>query len=168
MKAGWDPGFHAYDIYRLTIEDTRFFNTTRPYSELGYMLGSKSEQYINLLHTQNVKPNWNLAFQYRLINAPGFLQNQNTNHNNYRFNSWYQSKNKRYSNFFILVANNLQSGDNGGIQNIDALDSSAYKNRSGIPVKLGQDQVTSTNFFSTSIPTGTKYRDLNLCVSNMI
>lgn len=162
MKAGWDAGFHAFDIYKLTIQDTRFYNTTRPYSELGYMLGSKAEQLINLLHTQNIKPNWNFALQYKLINSPGFLQNHNTNHNSYRFNSWYQSKNKRYSNFFILVANNLQSGENGGIQDIKQLDSSAYKNRQGIPVRLGQDQVTSTNFFTTSIPTGNKYRDINI------
>ena len=161
MKAGWDPGFHAYDVYRLTLEDTRFFNTTRPYSELGYLLGSRAEQLINLLHTQNVKPNWNLAFQYRLINSPGFLQNQNTNHNNYRFNSWYQSNNKRYSNFFVIYANNLQSGENGGIESDDLLDSSGFKNRIGIPVKLGAPQVGSTNFFSTKIPTGTKYRDVN-------
>ena len=162
MKPGWDPGFHSYDIYRLTLEDTRFFNTTRPYSELSYMLGSKAEQLINLLHTQNVQPNWNLSFQYRLINSPGFLQNQNTNHNNYRFTSWYQSKNKRYNNLFVLYANNLQAGENGGIESADLLDSSGFKNRIGIPVKLGAPQVGSTNFFSTNIPTGSKYRDVNL------
>ncbi len=160
-KSGWDAGFHSYDIYRLTLEDTRFFNTTRPYSELAYMLGSKAEQYINLLHTQNVKPNWNLSFQYRLVNSPGFFQNQNTNHNNYRFTSWYQSNNKRYSNFFILYANNIQSAENGGIESDKLLDSSGFKNRVGIPVKLGQEQVGSTNFFSTNIPTGTKYKDIN-------
>jgi hypothetical protein len=162
MKAGWDAGFHGYDIYRLTIDDTRFYNTTRPYSELGYMLGSKAEQLINLVHTQNIKPNWNIALQYRLINSPGYLQNHNTNHNSYRANSWYQSKNKRYSNFFILVANNLQSGENGGIRNdLNYLDSTSFKDRRSIPTKLGQIQQTTTNFFSTKIPTGTKYRDFN-------
>ena len=162
-KAGWDAGFHAYDIYRLTIEETRFYNTTRPYSELGYMLGSKAEQFINLVHTQNIKPNWNIALQYRLTNSPGFYQNQRTNHNNYRLNSWYQSKNKRYSNFFIILANNLQSGENGGIRNdLPYLDSSAFRERFSIPTKLGQLQPNSNNFFTTNIPTGTKYRDLNI------
>ena len=117
LKAGWDPGFHVLDVYKFKLEDTRFYNTTRPYSEIGYLLGSKSEQMIHLLHSQNIKPNWNVAFQYRLINSPGFVQNLNTNHNNYRFNSWYQSPNKRYSNFFVVVANTLQSSENGGIKN---------------------------------------------------
>jgi len=163
VKAGWDAGFHSYYLYRLKLEETKFYNTTRPYSELGYLLGSKAEQVIDLLHTQNIKPNWNFGFQYRLINSPGFLQNQNTNHNSYRINSWYQSKNKRYSNFFVALANNLQAAENGGIENdIPYLDSSGFQNRIGIPVKLGADQVGSTNFFSTKIPTGTKYRDFHL------
>ncbi len=163
LKSGWDPGFHAFDIYKFSLHETRLYNTTRPYSELGYVLGSKSEQMINLIHSQNIKPYWNVAFQYRLINSPGFLQNHNANHNNYRLNSWYQSPNKRYSNFFVLVANTLNSSENGGIRNdIPYLDSSAFKDRSGIPVKLGAPTVNSTNFFTTRVGTGNKYRETEI------
>ncbi|HCL05084.1 MAG TPA: hypothetical protein DHW64_03570, partial [Chitinophagaceae bacterium] len=42
MKAGFDPGFHAYDIYRYTTTNTRLYQTTRPYTELSYLLGSKA------------------------------------------------------------------------------------------------------------------------------
>lgn len=160
MNAGWDHGFHAYDIYNLTVGDARFYNTTRPYAEINYMLGSKSEQFIRLFHTQNLKPNWNMSFEYRLINAPGYFQNQNTNHNNYRFTSWYQSKNKRYQNFIVVVGNKLQSGENGGIRtDNNYLDSAggAYDERSNIPTNLGPDQPGSRNFFSTSIATGSYY-----------
>lgn len=82
LKPGWDPGFHAFDIYKLKPEEIRFFNTTRPYSELNYFLGSRTEQIIEVMHTQNIQPNWNASFRYRFINSPGFFQNQNTNHNN--------------------------------------------------------------------------------------
>ncbi|HEX2533838.1 MAG TPA: putative porin, partial [Chitinophagaceae bacterium] len=88
---GWDPGFHAYDAYRWRLADTRFFNTTRPYTELGFVLGAGQQQMLEVLHTQNVKPHWNAAFQYRLINAPGFFSNQQAKHNNYQITSWYQS-----------------------------------------------------------------------------
>ncbi len=157
MRAGWDAGFHAYDIYNFTVAETRFYNTTRPYSEIGYMIGSVAEQMIHLMHTQNIKPNWNASFQYRLINSPGTFQNQNTNHSNYRFTSWYQSKNKRYQNFFVLVGNKLISGENGGIkENGNYLDSGAYADsRFNIPTKLGPLQQASRNFFSTNIATGT-------------
>lgn len=157
MKSGWDHGFHAYDVYNFTVAETRFYNTTRPYSEIGYLIGSVAEQMIHLLHTQNIKPNWNASFQYRLINSPGTFQNQNTNHSNYRLTSWYQSKNKRYQNFFVLVGNKLISGDNGGIQNNgNYLDSGAYSDsRFNIPTQLGPFQLASRNFFSTNIVTGT-------------
>ncbi len=109
MISGWDAGWHALDLYVFQPDDTRFYNTTKPYSELGYLLGAKTEQIIDLLHTQNVLPNWNMAFEYRLINSPGSFQNQSSNHNNYRFSSWYQSPNKRYQSFFILVGSKLQA-----------------------------------------------------------
>ncbi|MBC7850143.1 MAG: hypothetical protein H7Y31_10430 [Chitinophagaceae bacterium] len=159
MEAGWDHGFHAYDPYNFTIDETRFFNTTRPYSEIGYMVGTGLEQLINILHTQNIKPNWNASIQYRLINSPGIFQNQNTSHNSYRLTSWYQSKNKRYSNFFIIVANKLGSGDNGGISSeANYLDSSSYlDSRFNIPTQIGGSQLANRNPFSTDIATGTTF-----------
>jgi hypothetical protein len=109
FSAGFDPGFHALDIYKWKLENVRFFNTTRPYSAITYQLGSRVEQMIELMHTQNIKPNWNFLFQYRLINSPGFFKNQKTNHNNYLLSSLFQSKNKRYNNYFVLLGNKLQS-----------------------------------------------------------
>lgn len=158
MQSGWDHGFHAYDNYNFTVAETRFFNTTRPYTELNYLLGSRAEQMINIVHTQNIGPTLNLGIQYRLINSPGLFQNANTNHNNYRFTSWYQSKNKRYQNFIIILGNKLQSGENGGIKtDTNYLDQTGYKERSSVPTQLGTTQVNSRNFFSTYIGTGTFY-----------
>ena len=158
LKAGWDPGLHAYDVYAFNIQETRFFTTTRPYSEVGYLLGSKSEQLIHLLHTQNIRPNWNASIQYRLINSPGFFQNQNTNHNNYRLGSFYQSRNKRYHNFLVIVGNKLQSAENGGIrQDANYLDSNAFSDdRFKIPTQIGFVEDRGRNFFSSTINTGTK------------
>ena len=159
MKPGWDHGFHAYDAYNLNEYETRFFNTTRPFTEIQYQIGSKLEQVLGLIHTQNIMPNWNASFQYRLVNSPGIFRNQNTNHNNYRFSSWYQSKNKRYQNFVVVVGNKLQSAENGGISDVNFLDSSGtFSDRSGIPTRIGpKERGTSTNFFANSITTGSRY-----------
>lgn len=156
MQSGWDHGFHAYDNYLFNAAETRFYTTTRPYSELNYLLGSRAEQMINLVHTQNVRPNWNLGIQYRLINSPGLFQNANVNHNNYRFSSWYQSPNKRYQNFVVLVGNKLQSGENGGISTTqNYMKITGYEERANIPSQLGRDTVATRNFFETNIGTGT-------------
>lgn len=163
LRAGWDPGFHAFDVYKWKLEKVRFFNTTRPYSELNYMLGSRAEQIIELLHTQNIKPNWNFLAQYRLVNAPGFFKNQKTNHNNYLFTSWYEAVNKRYNAYLVVLGNKLQAGENGGIQDTaNFLDNPIYKDRFNIYTKLGGDPAYGTNFFSTDVGTGNRYKDFTV------
>ncbi len=163
MKAGWDPGFHAFDVYKWSVENARFFTTTRPYSEINYFLGSRVEQIIEILHTQNIKPNWNASFRYRLINSPGFFKNQKTAHYNYLFTSWFQSISKRYTNYIVVLGNKLQSAENGGIKNDhDYLNDPVYKDRFNIPTNLGGDPEFGRDPFSTQITTGNKYRDFGI------
>lgn len=159
MRSGWDHGFHSFDTYNFTLDQTRFYTTTRPYSEIGYLLGSKAEQMVHLLHTQNIKPNWNASFQYRMINSPGTFQSQNTNLNHYRFTSWYQGKRKRYQNFLVILGNKMASAENGGIlQDENYLtDPSFQDNQYKIPVQLGNGSSLNRNFFSSNIGTGSFY-----------
>ncbi len=159
MQSGWDAGFHAYDLYLFKTEDTRLFNTTKPYTELGYMQASQTETFVDLIHTQNVKPNWNLGGEFRLINSLGTFGNANTNHTNYRLSSWYQSHSKRYQNFFVMVVNKINASENGGLVNPADLDSSQYSNQGTVPVKLGNNLARgSGNLFSSTVTTGTRYR----------
>lgn len=162
MQAGFDPGFHVFDIYRFTMEKARFFNTTRPYSELSYQIASRLEQIIELLYTQNIKPNWNFMFQYRAINSPGYYKNQKTNHNNYLFTSWYQSENKRYNAYLAIVGNKIQAGENGGLKNTSDLDSSIYKDRFNIYTNMGGNTSYSPDPFNTDIGTGNRYNDFTV------
>lgn len=164
MKSGWDAGFHALDVYKFTLEKARFFTTTRQYSEINYMLASKAEQYINLLHTQNIRPNWNAHFEYRLITAPGIYKNQKTSHNNYLLTNWIHSANKRYNNYFILVANKLQNTENGGIKDDgkNYLDDPLFSERFRIPTNIGGDALYDFKFLNTNIKSGNKYSDFNV------
>ena len=161
LQTGFDPGFHAFDVYKWKPESARFFNTTRPYTELGYILGSQTQQMIEILHTQNIKPYWNFSLQYRLINAPGFFKNQKTNHNNYQITSWYQGPKKRYSNFLVVTGNVLQAGENGGILQESFLDSSKFNERYSIPTRLGGNTPFGRDFFSSRLTTGNRYKELH-------
>lgn len=156
LKPGFDAGFHGYDTYKFKIEDTRIFQTTRPYTELDYLLGGKQEQTIKILHTQNIKPAWNALFEYRFINAPGNLKNSNTSHANIRLATSFATKNKRYSGFALFISNRNRSSENGGIQSDTFLTSpnKAYDERFNIPTWLGGDGDYGTNFFTSSISTG--------------
>ena len=158
LRPGWDEGLHALDIYKFKLENTKFFHTTKPYTQLTYLLASGKEQFVNALHTQNILPSWNFGFEYKLISAPGFFKTQNTSHNSYRLFSNYQGKKKRYAAYLVLVGNKLKASENGGIRNNANLDSSKYADRFVIPVNLGGDP-QQKNVFSTNVSTGNNYSD---------
>jgi len=158
-RPGWDAGFHAFDIYRFTLEGTKFYKTTRPYSQLSYQLASGKEQMIKAFHTQNPRPNWNFGLDYRLIAAPGFFVTQNTNHKSFRLFSTYQGKRKRYAAYFVLLGNTLKNSENGGIKSDSLLSDKNKKKRFSIPVNLGGANLFEPNPFNASVTTGNVYRD---------
>lgn len=162
LKTGWDAGFHAFDVYKSTVENTKFFKTTKPFSSLSYQLASGKEQMLKALHTQNPRPNFNAGFDYRLISAPGFFLTQNTNHNSYRLFSNYQGKRKRYNAYFVLVGNTIRASQNGGIQNDSFLLDPNRKDRFSVPVNLGNSGQFSNNPFVTTVSTGNNYKDFNV------
>jgi Putative porin len=161
-KPGWDAGFHAFDIYRYTLEESKFYKTNKPFSQLSYQLASGKEQIIRALHTQNPRPNWGFGFDYRLISAPGFFTNQNTNHKSYRLFSNYQGKRKRYAAFLILLGNTNKVSENGGITYDSSLSDPNLKKRFSIDVNLGNSSNSEFNPFNTTITTGNVYKDFNV------
>ena len=160
-KPGWDAGFHAFDIYKFKLADTKFYRTTGPYSMLGYQIASGKEQMIQAVHTQSPRPNMNFAFEYRLISAPGFFVTQNTNHNNIRFSGIYGGKRKRYNGSVILISNALKAAENGGITSDAFLKDPNRKERFSIPVNLGGALPYQPNPFQTSVKTGNTYKERN-------
>ena len=159
LTSGWDAGFHAFDVYKFSIENTRFYQTTRPYTLLSYLLASETEQVVGVLHTQNIKPNWNAGIDYRLISAPGTFQTQNTNHNNYRFFSNYQGKRKRYAANLVLLGNQIASSENGGIRDNSSLADPTLKRRIAVPVNLSDNAELGNQVYATKIVTGNKQKE---------
>jgi hypothetical protein len=153
MNPGFDAGFHAFDVYRFTLDSTKFYNTTRPYSLLRYMIGSKQEQLIEVLFTQNPRPNFNFGFHLRKINAPGFFQNENTDDNSYNVFAHYNTKNKRYNAYISFVGNKIHAGENGGITNDSSLSQPLYTDRRTVPVNLGGASAFSIGFFAAPVAT---------------
>ena len=163
-KPGWDAGFHAFDVYRYTLEETKFYKTNRPFTQLSYQLASGKEQMIRALHTQSPRPNFSFGFDYRLISAPGFFTNQNANHKNYRLFSNYQGKRKRYAAFIILVGNTIKNSENGGIRYDSSLSNPNLKERFSVDVNLGNDYKYTANPFNTTVNTGNVYKDFTVFV----
>jgi len=163
-KPGWDAGFHAFDIYRYTLEETKFYKTNRPFSQLGYQLASGKEQMIKALHTQNPRPNLGFGFDYRLISAPGFFVTQNTNHKSYRLFGNYQGRRKRYAAFLTVLGNTIKNSENGGIISDSSLKNPNYKKRFSVPVNLGSAANYEPNPFQSSVTTGNIYKDFTVFI----
>ena len=163
-KPGWDAGFHAFDIYRYTLEESKFYKTNKPFTQLSYQLASGKEQMIRALHTQNPRPNLGFGFDYRLISAPGFFRNQNTNHKSYRLFGNYQGKRKKYAAFIILVGNTNKASENGGIKFDSSISNPNLSKRFSVDVNLSNKNTAEFNPFNTTITTGNVYKDFTFFV----
>jgi len=138
-RTGPTLGYHVYDVYRYNADSLNYYNTNRPYSFFTYQLGAKLEQLANLMHTQNIKPNWNFAIGYRKINSPGFYNIQRTNHDNANLSTHYQSRKLHYELFGGLVYNKEQQDENGGMTSDTFLTDPNYTDRRTIPVNFRND-----------------------------
>lgn len=112
---GFDPGFHALDLYAMTHDDVIYYKARTPFSSLYYVSGG--EQILQVTHSQNIKPNWNFGANYNRITSNGSYQRQRGDHFNAAVFTWYQSPSKRYNLFANAVFNTLKAQENGGLPN---------------------------------------------------
>ena len=162
MNAGFDAGFHAYDVYQYKLEDTRFFQATRPYSELGYIIAARAEQTVSVLYTQNIKPTWNGTFDFRFVTSPGSLKNLQNSNRSLRISTSFKTKKLRYSGFVAWISNKVSAGESGGIVSDTFLKDLRYKDRFLVPTKLGGDGQFNANFFASREVTGAFYKNSTL------
>ncbi len=116
-KVGFDIGLHALDDYLLKPEDVNYYRARTPFTNLYYVNGALKEQVFRVTHTQNIKPNWNIGFNFNRIGSVGFYPRQKADHLEAAIFTWYESKSKRYNLLGNLNFNNLKMPENGSILN---------------------------------------------------
>ena len=116
-KIGFDPGFHALDHYLMTQDDVKYYRARSPYTDLYYVNGSFQEQIFKVIHSQNIKPNWNFGANYNRVGAEGFYKNQDADHLNAALFTWYESPGKRYNLLANALFNTIKAGENGSTSN---------------------------------------------------
>jgi hypothetical protein len=143
-RLGPTLGYHVYDPYRYNPDSLKFYTTNRPYSSFAYELGSKLEQTASIMHTQNVRPNWNVSVQYRKISSPGFYQIQRSNHDNAWLSTNYRSLDKHYTLSAGMVYNKEQHDENGGIAVPAELNDPVYNDRRTVDVAYENSEYSIT------------------------
>ncbi|PAW95245.1 hypothetical protein CKK33_17750 [Mucilaginibacter sp. MD40] len=139
---GFDEGQHALDAYLVNPQDLNYFNARAPYTLLSLYstIGGTKEQLFKALHTQNVKPNWNVGFLLNFNGSKGYYSTNNVLSQNVSdftagVFTWYHSVNKRYNLLANLLFNNLKAPETGSILKQDIFTNPSF-DKTGEPVRL--------------------------------
>lgn len=116
---GFDMGYHFFDRYMIGPKDIKYYQARARYTELYYVspLGGKQEEKFHVLHSQNVKPNWNVGGFYGKTGSQGYYAGQVSDILNASLWNWYESENKRYTLLANATFNTVKSYENGSILN---------------------------------------------------
>src|SRR5205823_5715550 len=102
-------------------------------------------------HTQNIKPWWNFAIDYRKVNSPGFYKIQRNNHDAASFTTHYQSKDHHYELYGALIYNKMQHDENGGIVSDSELLDPNYTDRRTLHVAFDNQTYSLTRSSITNM-----------------
>lgn len=123
---GFDLGWHYLDAYLfLPSDDNRYYNTRKPITSLFYHQGAEELIGLQALHSQNIKPNWNMGIDFRRMKEDGFYFRQNTSLYNTRIFNSYHTKSRRYHLLASATFNRIVNTENGGILSRESFDTLA-------------------------------------------
>lgn len=109
----------SFKLYGIWPENIRFYNVTKPFTELGYgqwfSNRPKGETWLRVLHTQNVTSKLNFGLSFNSISSQGKYLNQEAKDNSLNFVLSYNAD--RYDAWFTLGKNKFATQENGGLPN---------------------------------------------------
>lgn len=123
-RRGFDLGWHAYDLYRVTGENLRFYRLQRPSTKIDYVIGSEQEDgYIRSRFTRNFADGLNFVLNFNRFAQLG-QQDQYPRQNlrTTNFATGFQLRRKRYQGFASFSANTFQQQHNGGVRELPVID----------------------------------------------
>jgi len=115
--------FKAYEpwLYATYLPETMpMYNVKSTYTELAYWgtlfaFKDKEEANLKILHTQNITPGLNLAFQWLTYGGKGLMNNEETHNKTLSVTGNYLGK--HYVANFGFIHNNIYRDENGGVLN---------------------------------------------------
>lgn len=146
LRQGFEVGLHQYDLYKMEVEDLRFYNLKRPYSDFYFSQGgSQDDIQLKGKFSRNFNKNVNVSIDYHRISQYGssapvryFYQNQRARHTALAGGLTFKNDANTYQGFFAFTNNIHQQEDNGGIQSDTFFlqDDNGFSSALAIPVWL--------------------------------
>ena len=134
FKTGFNSGKDVFEPYLLTSKDIKYYDTYKPYTRVFYTLGTKKEQNIDIIHTQNIKPNWNMAAHLKRFQNQGTFTRMNSIFNNATLSSIYIAKKGRVQNISNAYGNKSTCYENYGIADETMFFVSGFSNKALVNV----------------------------------
>ena len=122
----------AFPVYRQQLHYMRHYQTMVPYTMLQYGSSINKDYSISIIHSQNIKPRWNIAFHYDLTSREGEYTNSGVTNHLLDLTTNYYSEDARYQMQAGVTFNILRQEENGGVLN----DTTCWESsrREGVPV----------------------------------
>ena len=128
-----------YNNHLLKQKDIRFYDTKKPYTRVFGLVGQRQEQFLSLLHTNNIG-NFNYSVLFNRYKNKGFYKRQLGTCDNLVSTLHYSSKNSKYKIKGWIVSNQLKHEENGGIISQNNFDSLYRENKELISVQLSESK----------------------------
>ncbi|HWZ21601.1 MAG TPA: putative porin, partial [Cytophagaceae bacterium] len=118
---GKNFGINTLTEYGYSSDNMKYYDTKSPFTKLFYIQGSRGQQSLEVTHTQNIKPNWNVGFMLkRMVSTKqiaGGVAGKELQMSHYSFaaHTSYTNKDKRYTFLFNVTHLDHQQYETGGI-----------------------------------------------------
>lgn len=111
------------DIYLLSPDSVKYFNTRTPYTQLDFTQSEhrtrKNETTFNVLHSRNINPFLNVTFRFDQARSEGQYQHQATKNN---FVTLYSNYNRDKLGIHTgFISNSIKNNESGGLTRDDLI-----------------------------------------------
>lgn len=114
-RQGFDPGFHAFDLYRQHAADLQFFRNSRSFTDLFFSQGRiQNDNMLRARFSRTFSGGLNFSLNYATFNHLGQYRYQAVKHSAFAVGIW-QPVSPRYEFFLIYSRNSAKQQENGGI-----------------------------------------------------
>lgn len=134
---GFKHGFTSFDKYYRTPDAVKYYDTKTPYTYLDFVFGGTEEIIGGAEFAYNIKPNYNVAFDFHRNNFKGKSQHQVCFSNLFSLQQWFRTKNNFYDLKVSFIYNGIKNQENGGWNADNVFTDPIYKKRkSFVPINL--------------------------------
>ncbi|MFW5726546.1 MAG: putative porin, partial [bacterium] len=118
--SGITSGFDAYDIYTISPDELKYYNTLSPYTQLYVTIAGNNRSVVDVTFTRNVTPNWNLGANFRSVTADRQVGGRGRNDRRvesyfFDFHTFFKSKNEKYRLMAQVARFNHEVFESGGV-----------------------------------------------------